>query len=118
MELHMPLSEFQIKLIEKEIGGLCRKRTPDHARDQLEYIYKLENQDVIICEVRPAFRGPDKKIELPFAKIKYIKSRKLWKLYWQRANGSWLLYENPGESRGLSKLVQAIDEDHYGCFFG
>ena len=32
---HMSLSEFQI-IIEKEVGGLCHKRTSEHARDQLE----------------------------------------------------------------------------------
>ncbi len=61
---------------------------------------------------------PDTKIEMPFAKLKYIKSKNLWKLYWQRANGSWLQYENPGESRDLSTLVKAINDDQYGCFFG
>ena len=37
----MSLSEFHIKLIEKEVGGLCHKRTPENTRDQLEYVYKL-----------------------------------------------------------------------------
>jgi hypothetical protein len=114
----MPLSEFQIKLIEKEVGGLCHRRTPEHARDQLEYVYKLEKQDVLIFEVRPVFKDPDKKSEMPFAKIKFLKSRNLWKLYWQRANGSWLQYESPGESKDISTLVKAIDEDQHGCFFG
>ncbi len=114
----MSLSEFHIKLIEKEVGGLCHKRTSEYVWGQLEYGYKIEKQDILISELRPIFTDTGEMFQMSFAKIKFIKSRKLWKLYWQRGNGKWLLYESPGESKDLSSLVKAIDGDQYGCFFG
>ena len=114
----MAFTEIELFKIKKIVGTLCEKRSPVHIRDQLRVEYKIQNQDVIIFEVRPQWNDPKKQIELPFAKLKFVQSRYLWKLYWQRADMKWHKYEPFESSRDLAELVKEIDTDQHGCFFG
>ncbi|MDI6689687.1 MAG: DUF3024 domain-containing protein [Actinomycetota bacterium] len=49
------------------------------------------------------------------AKIQFIKSRNIWKLYWMRSDLKWHGY---GEYSSFEAAIKEIDRDPYGCFFG
>jgi len=49
----MAYSDIELQRIKRDVGGLCEKKSPAHLRDQLRVEYKIENQSVILCEVRP-----------------------------------------------------------------
>jgi hypothetical protein len=114
----MSFSELEKKLIGKLVGTFCNIRVPEKARDQLKNGYRIEGQNIFIFESRPRWDQPSEWMNLDFAKLTYVKSRGIWKLYWKRASGKWNLYEPHAESRELSELIKTIDEDQYGCFFG
>jgi len=114
----MAFNDIEKQRIKNIVGGLCKKRTPDHAKGQLRYEYKINKQDVILVEIRPYWKDPSQILEHAFAKLKYIRSRNIWKLYWMRATGKWHLYKLSEYSEDLTDLVNEIDIDYYGCFFG
>ena len=114
----MPLNDIILQKIKNEVGGLCSRRTPEKHQDKLRFEYEIVNQNVIIYEVRPAFYDPTEYIRMSFAKLTYVISKNVWKLYWQRASGKWLRYEASNPIVDLRGLVQEIDADIYGCFFG
>lgn len=114
----MAFTDIDYQRIKKEVGGFCIKKTPAHLKDQLRYEYEVTNQNVIIYEVRPVRYQKDEYTKLPMAKLTYVNSRKIWKLYWMRASGKWEKYEPMETATDLSALVRAIDKDSYGCFFG
>ncbi|MBN2467405.1 MAG: DUF3024 domain-containing protein [Deltaproteobacteria bacterium] len=114
----MAFSEIDRQRIKNEVGGLCSQRTPAHLKDKLRFEYDVEKQDVFIYEVRPVWNNPKEHTKLPFAKLTYVKSRNIWKLYWKRASGKWERYEPKDSDKDLGLLVQEIDKDPYGCFFG
>ena len=114
----MVFSEFEKKRIEKIVRTFCDNRVPQRIRDKLKNGYRVEGQNVFLFESRPRWDDPKEWLDLDFAKITYVKSRGIWKLYWKRASGKWNLYEPHSESRGLDDLIATIDEDRYGCFFG
>lgn len=114
----MAFSEIELHKIKKVIGSFCEKRSPAHIRDQLRVEYKIQNQDIIISEIRPQWNDPKKQVESPFAKLKFVRSRNHWKLYWHRADMKWHIYEPLDSSKDLSELANEIDTDQYGCFFG
>ena len=114
----MAFSEIELHKIKKLVGSFCEKRSPAHIRDQLRVDYKIQNQDIIIFEIRPQWNDPKNQIESPFAKLKFVRSRNHWKLYWHRADMKWHKYEPFESSRDLGELVQEIDTDQHGCFFG
>ena len=80
--------------------------------------YEIERQNVIIYEIRPAFMREGEFTKMPMAKLTYVSSRKIWKLYWKRASGKWEKYEPMDSAREISALVQEIEQDTHGCFFG
>ena len=87
-------------------------------REQLDFGYSYDGKIFEIYEIRPVWNDPEKIQHLPFAKIRFYKSKQEWNLYWMRANGKWELYEPFPRSTHLEKIIQIIKEDNYGCFFG
>ena len=89
----MALTDIERQLVKKIVGGFCEKRTPQHLKDQLSFDYKVNNQDVILVEKRTLFSDPGIVVQQEFEKLKYVRSRKKWKLYWMRAGGKLFLYD-------------------------
>jgi hypothetical protein len=114
----MAFNDLELKRIDKIIGEYFRNRVPQEYRDELRYEVHIEGYDVVIFEVRPRWDKPDEWLPLDFAKLRYIRSHNIWKLYWKRASGKWKLYEPKGEAKNLKTLADAIEQDEFGCFFG
>ena len=114
----MAFSEEELKRIEHEVGGLCKRRVPTHLQDEIRLRYAVTNQDVLIRELRPDWRDPSEWIETDIAKLRYVRAADEWRLYWKRASGKWWLYEPHSPSKTLSSMVNEIDFDSDGCFFG
>jgi hypothetical protein len=114
----MAFSEIELKRIEREVGGLCKRRAPAHLQDKIRLRYAVTNQDVLIQELRPDWNDPSEWIELDIAKLRYVRTADEWRLYWKRASGKWWLYEPYSSSKTLSSMVNEIDIDSDGCFFG
>lgn len=114
----MSFNELEIQRIKKVVGGFCNEKTSPALKHKLRYDYIIEKQNVFIREIRPLWNNPEENTELPFAKITWVKSQKIWKLYWQRASGKWLQYEAHHKNKNLDEVIRAINDDIYGCFFG
>lgn len=114
----MAISKFEAFRVEKEANEFCNKRNGNFPRDQLYIDFRLEEQVLYLFEVRPKWDDPDTKIEIMVAKLRYIKKEMVWKLYWQRQNMKWCLYEPDGVNRELTPLLTQVSDDQYGCFWG
>jgi len=114
----MAFSEIELKKIDKFVGGLCRKKTPEEYKNELRFEYRINGHDVEIIEIRPYWRNPNETTEIPVAKLKFNRTKNIWELYWQRANGKWQKYDPSKKINDLAKLVSEIDHDEFGCFFG
>lgn len=87
-------------------------------RRQLDFEYSFDGKNAILFEVRPVWNDQERIQKLPFAKIRFIISKKEWRLYWMRANGKWESYPPFPKSKTLHKILKEIQEDKHGCFFG
>ena len=114
----MAFTELEIKLIDKEIGGLCRDMNRPEFKDELSIEYRVEKQDVIIFEKRPAYQRPKEYTETPAAKLKYLRTKIEWRIFWMRGDLKWHRYNPVKNSVKLSDLVTEIKSDPYGCFWG
>ena len=85
----MAFNDIDHHKIKKAVGGLCEQRTPAHLKDKLRFEYEIEGQNVIIYEVRPAIRREGEFTKMPLAKLTYVNSQKIRKLYWKRESGKW-----------------------------
>lgn len=116
----MPFNDLEkekiLQTLEKEFWS--KRRMPAHVRDQLREDQRIEGQSVELFYVRPIFGFPGKFIEEPVAKITYVASQDVWKIFWPRASGKWQGYPECPSTRTLEEALKVIDEDAYGCFFG
>lgn len=87
-------------------------------RKQLDYDYAYDGKVAILYELRPVWNNPEKTDKMEFAIIRFIQSKHEWRLYWMRSNGKWEPYEPLPKSSTLERILTAINEDQYGCFFG
>lgn len=116
----MALSEFEIKKAEKEVSAFVEKRRPPpDIRKELDLGYRIKGQSVEIFEIRPVWRGrPGETVEHALAKATYIKTQRVWKVYWQRADLKWHGYDPTPVVASLKQFLNVVDRDEYGCFFG
>ena len=115
----MVFSEHESFRYEKSVKAFVeRRRPPPHIRPELDLGYRLKNQSVVIFEVRPAFRQPGRIIEHSVAKATYVKTRKHWRVFWQRADLKWHRYDPLRTVRTIDEFIAEVDRDPYGCFFG
>ena len=87
-------------------------------RNQIDIGYLYKANVVGLFEIRPDWQNPNQMQKIEFARIRFYKTKKIWKLYWMRASGKWELYEPFSESTHLGKIIEIIKEDKHGCFYG
>ena len=109
-------SSLEIQLIDKVVGQFCEGRISPRIRDELRLTYTIRNHDVVIVEER-LVKNSANRITIEIAKLRYMRVRNEWQLYWQRANGKWWPYE-PHFFSTLDESIREIDLDSDGCFFG
>ena len=118
MSFIMAISEFEIKRCEKELDKFIDEhRPPVHVRDQLDISYQIENQSVVLFEIRANFRNPSEKLDIPIAKATYIKTQKVWKIYWQKSDLKWYAYEPVATVKHLEEFLSVVGKNEYDCFF-
>lgn len=68
--------------------------------------------------MRAQWDDPKKIIEGAIAKGTYEKIRKIWKLFWMRADLKWHSYPPFPESKSLEEILEVIEQDLHACFLG
>ena len=115
----MALSEFETARAKKVMDDfLARRRPPPNIRPKLDLGYRISGQSVEIFEVRPAWNSPNERVEGAVAKATFVRTQKVWRIYWQRANLKWYAYEPVPEVSSLPAFLAVVEEDAYACFWG
>lgn len=97
---------------------LARKRPPENIRHELDLGYKIEDQSIVLFEIRPQWNKPEVILEHPFAKTTFVKANNHWKVFWSRASGKWESYSPKPTVKALSEFCKLVEEDQNHCFFG
>ena len=103
-------------LIEKLIWA--KRRPPLHLRNKVREGQRIEGNEIELFLVRPLFSDPSQQIEQSIAKARYVKSRHVWQVFWQRADLKWHRYPSRPEVKSLEDFLNLVNEDANGCFWG
>jgi hypothetical protein len=114
----LAFNEFDVKRIDKLVGGFCRRRTRPELADQLRLAYEIDGQSVVLFEERPDWRDPSKRMRSAVAKLRFVRTTGLWTLYWMRADLKWHAYRPAPPTSDLATLVAVVGRDEYCAFFG
>ena len=103
---------------ESRLEEFCRAHSSAVVSDQLRYVFQFEANAVLLQAQRPGFMNPAEWTTVPVAKLRYSEARRTWSLYWSDANGRWHRLSNVPMTPDLGKLLQAIETDAAGVFWG
>ncbi|HDU8609743.1 TPA: DUF3024 domain-containing protein [Morganella morganii] len=93
-----------------------KRRPPKHIRDEHDLQYRIEDDSVIIFEVRQLSWSTGRAEEM-LAKITNNRNSNSWSLFWSTDNNEWRHYD--GRMIGsFSDAIKIIDEDEEHRFFG
>lgn len=115
MSLDILLTLDTIEVLENYIDKV---RPIEELRDQVDVAYKIENQSIIIYEVRPRFNQPDQTFESAIAKATFVKATDCWKVFWQRADLKWHPYKPKPIVKTIKEFVTLVEKDEHYCFWG
>jgi len=110
--------ENQIEIIEAMEGYLINSHPPEEVRNEVDLNYKIENQSIIVFEIRPLWNNPSEKMEYNFAKATFVKTENKWKIYWFKSDMKWHIYKPAEKVNNLKEFVKIIQEDKHRCFRG
>jgi len=116
----MALSELEAARVRKAIETFMQKRRPPpHIRPELDLGSRVSGQSVEIFEIRPVWRGPPgARHEHAVAKATFVRTRGVWRVFWQRSDLKWHSYESAPEVNSIDEFVSLVSEDRHACFFG
>jgi Protein of unknown function (DUF3024) len=116
----MALSELEMARVRKSVGAFIEQSRPaPHIRSKVDVGYRILGQSVVIFEVRPVWRGPPgKRMEHGVAKATYVRTRDVWRVFWQRANLKWHGYEPAPEVVSIDDFLFLVRQDAFACFWG
>ncbi len=114
----MALTQIQAAQVEKLFAPYCATRVPAAERSKLRVSYRIDGNAVILLEERPAFHPPHDWHETPVAKFTYVGTKRQWRLYCQHRDMRWHSYEALPAASSLAELLDEVDADPTGIFWG
>ena len=107
-----------LDVIEVMENFIDKKRPPEHIRNKVDLSYKIEDQSVIVFEIRPRWNKPEVIMECNIAKATFIKNKNQWSIFWQRSDLKWHSYTEAPTVSTLKDFVKLVEEDKLHCFWG
>jgi len=115
----MSFNDLEQKKIENALAAfLSQRRPPVHVRSQLDIGYHQSGLSIELVEIRPQWDDPKTIRERAFAKATYVKTQKVWKIFWQRADLKWYAYEPTPTVKAIEDFLAIVQRDKHACFFG
>lgn len=112
------LSQLQTALVERLLDAMCAPHPDPAISSQVRLGYRMEGYAVVLFESRPAFDSPRDWQNHDVAKLKFVKSQGTWQLFCQFRDLEWHIHEPLPSSPELEVLVNEVQHDPTGIFWG
>lgn len=115
----MPFHDLERKAIENALNAFIDEIRPaPDIRPELDFGFSISGQSVELVEIRPQWNNKSIIRRHPFAKATFVKTQKVWKIYWLRQTLKWQSYEPAPSATSIEEFLAIVKADRYGCFFG
>lgn len=104
--------------VHKLLTAYCAKRVPPAVRSKVRIGYRIDGNEVILYEERPAFQPPHDWREMVVAKFRYVGTQREWRLYCQHRDLRWHAYRARPAASSFAELLDEVDADPTGIFWG
>lgn len=114
----MALSAIQVAEVSDLLSRYSDARVPPGVREEIRLGFRINGNSVTLFETRPRFQRPEEWAESPVARFRYNKSQSEWALFWRDRNQRWHRYDLKRPSKRLQTLLNEVDRDPTGIFWG
>ena len=114
----MALSEFETQRVKRIFSGYCETKVPHHVSDQFRVEFEIRGHDIKLFESRPHWQDKSKWIAHKIARFTKEKESNLWRLYYADRNGRWHIFEPFPSETDIEKLLDEVERDSSGIFWG
>ena len=114
----MALSEFERKMIDELFSTYCENKVPPHLRHQIKIEFRIRENEVILVESRPHWQGRGEWLSMNVARFTKDGEAAAWNLYWADRNSIWRKYSPLPSHRSIEKLLQEVEKNETGAFWG
>ncbi|UCF05395.1 MAG: DUF3024 domain-containing protein [bacterium] len=87
-------------------------------RDKVRLKYKIRGNNVTLFEERPTFTDPSLWIDIKLAQFRFDPSNGQWSLYYADRNSRWHQYFGIESTRAFDTMLNEVDDDPTGIFWG
>lgn len=114
----MPIPRALKEAADRELANYCERKVPLHVRDKVRLAHAWTGTKVTISEHRPLWDDPNRWVESPVAQFRYNSDNEVWSLYCCDRNRRWHLFEPFPSAARLSRLLEEVERDRTGIFWG
>ena len=105
-------------VVELSLVSFIEQRVPPHVRDRVRLSYRFRGNSVTLYEDRPAFRKPNQWVRIPVAQFRFDPEQHIWTLYCADRNSKWHEYFDLESNHDFEVLLEEVNEDPTGIFWG
>jgi hypothetical protein len=87
-------------------------------KDRMKVHYKIRGSNVTIFESMPHLLYKNKWVDISVGQMRFDSKSNDWTLYYQDSSDRWHIYDEIEPSKNLQDLLDEIDEDPTGIFWG
>ena len=114
----MAIPELLRKTVENKLSRYCQSKIPPEAKGQIKLSWEIRGNHVTLIESRPYFLDPNEWTKAKVAQFRFDPQGKTWSLFCRDRNGRWHLYNHAKPASNLEPLINALDSDITGIFWG
>ena len=114
----MPIPHDIQTAAEVQLDRYCVRIVPEHAYDKVRIGYIVKGMAITLFEERPGFRDKTIWERNDIVRIRYSKKDALWTLYCRDRNLEWHIYGRMPPTPNFSKILEEIESDPTGIFWG
>jgi hypothetical protein len=101
-----------------KIQEFCENRIPKGLKNKMKMGYKTEGNKITIIEQRPSFTGEATWTQSPVVQIRYNQKKENWTIYSRDRNQKWHLYTEIEPKEIIEEIIEEIEADPTGIFWG
>ena len=114
----MALSDTVKHQVESELKAFCERRVPPHIRDKVNLTFGFRGNSATLYENRPRWNDPTEWIHMAIAQFRFNHSTGRWTLYCADRNNKWHQYLDVEPTSRFERLLDEVNADPTGIFFG
>ncbi len=109
---------FDVQRVSRDLQAYCDRKVPPGERGRLSMGFRMSDNVVTLFERRAVPLRPGRWTEVAIAQFRHDPDSARWFLYWRDHSARWRHCAQIRPTRSLDELLEEVDRDPAGVFYG